>query len=131
VKNLILDTNKVKTRLDKWLWAARFYRTRSLSSHAINSGKVLLNEKKPKPSKMVTENDKIKIRKHKSSVTIKILEISQKRRSPQSTKCLYLITHRTILNQKHNLQGIPSPHGPRPTKKDRRSLDSLTKKIIG
>ena len=117
-----------KTRLDKWLWAARFFKTRNLASQAIQSGKVLVNARKPKPSTMIKKHDNVRIRKNKTSLTIKILELSKQRKSAKITESLYELIHQNITPQSRVIQNMSSPIKGRPTKKNRRALDSLTKR---
>jgi ribosome-associated heat shock protein Hsp15 len=72
------ETDKSQ-RLDKWLWAARFYKTRSLAVEAINGGKVHLNNNRVKPSRTIKLEDTISISKPPYEFVISVLGLSNKR----------------------------------------------------
>lgn len=71
------DTNKL--RIDKWLWAARFYKTRSLAADAVESGKVLVNEVRAKPAKAIAAGDRLDIRIGQYQFLLEVLALSSKR----------------------------------------------------
>ena len=120
-------------RLDKWLWAARFYKTRALSSKGVAAGKVLLNGSKTKASKIVKINDKLQIKKAKLSWTIIVLALSSKRKSATIAKSLYAETSSSLLSRKKmissKIKNVTDSGGARPTKRDRRLIDSITKSL--
>jgi len=70
-------TDEVKVRLDKWLWAARFYRTRNLASAAIRGGKVHLNGNRIKPSRLLTVQDQLEIHRGEEVFTLTVLGLSE------------------------------------------------------
>ena len=76
-------------RIDKWLWVARFFKTRSLSTRAVTSGKITINGLKSKPSKIVRPNDQIKLNLAKSSREITVLKISTQRQNSEIAKTLF------------------------------------------
>ena len=82
-------TDKVKVRLDKWLWAARFYRTRSLASAAVQGGKVHLNGNRVKPSRFLAGNDQLEIHRGEEVFCIVVLALSEHRRSATLARMLY------------------------------------------
>jgi ribosome-associated heat shock protein Hsp15 len=123
------DTNKEKAqvRLDKWLWAARFYKTRSLARDMIDGGKVHYNGQRSKPSKIVELGAKITLRQGNDEKTVVIEQISGQRKGAPEAQLLYRETEESIakreqksLERKLNAHN-PSPEG-RPDKKQRRDL---------
>ena len=72
-------------RLDKWLWGARFYKTRTLAVEAINGGKVHLNHQRVKPSRTVKIDDTLTISKPQYEYTINILDLAMQRRQASET----------------------------------------------
>ena len=78
-----------KVRLDKWLWAARFYKTRSLAAEAIDGGKVQVNGDRAKRSKMVEIGDQIRVRNGPYEYQIHVRELSERRGSASIAATLY------------------------------------------
>jgi ribosome-associated heat shock protein Hsp15 len=121
-------------RIDKWLWAARFYKTRSLASDAVKSGKVLVNGDKVKPSKDIIIGDTLSIRQAYFSKTITVLKLSARRGPATEAAMLYQETEESILNRerlKEIQQAQPAVRHPgqgRPTKRERRQIISFTQK---
>ncbi len=119
---------KDKVRLDKWLWAARFYKTRSLASHAISGGKVHLNGQRIKPSKIINVGQMVEIRigQQVKDVLIEILSV-QRGPAPVAQQ-LYTETAESILKReklqaqrKLNASADPAM-SKRPNKKQRRQI---------
>lgn len=115
-------------RLDKWLWAARFYKTRSLARTMIEGGKVHYNGQRSKPSKMVEVDDLIKLRQGSDDKEVLVLAVSEHRGKAEQAQTLYEETAASIKKRaqnaearKLNSQFAPSPER-RPDKKERRSL---------
>ena len=118
-----------KLRVDKWLWAARFFKTRGVALDAIKGGKVELNGCKPKPSKTLMVGDKLKITQAHRQVEITVMALSDKRSSAEQAQQLYQIDSE-ILNQRKPtadmaLVGYRENGAGRPTKRDRRKIDKL------
>jgi ribosome-associated heat shock protein Hsp15 len=118
-----------KLRLDKWLWAARFFRTRGLALDAIKGGKVILNACKPKPSKVVVEGDRLKITQAHRKIEITVLAITDKRGNAEAAQKLYQLESE-LLNQQAPkgsiaLVGYREKGAGRPTKRDRRKIAQL------
>jgi ribosome-associated heat shock protein Hsp15 len=116
-----------KVRVDKWLWAARFFKTRGVALDAVKGGKIELNGSKPKPSKTVTEGDVLKITQPHRKVEVTVLLVSDKRGAAQVAETLYRLDHE-ILNQKTPppqmaLAGYRERGKGRPTKKERRDIE--------
>lgn len=120
------DTQNV--RLDKWLWAARFYKTRSIARNMVDGGKVHYNDQRTKPSKMVELGAQIRLRQGNEEKTVIIEKISDQRRGAPEAQTLYRETDdsqqkRAENAQKHKLNALYSPSpDKRPDKKQRRDL---------
>lgn len=118
------DDNAV--RLDKWLWAARFYKTRALAREMIDGGKVHYNGQRGKPSKLVEVNAEIKLRQGNDEKTVVVLDLTTQRRSAEEAQKLYQetelsITSREKISQASKMNAMPHPDR-RPDKKERRNL---------
>lgn len=115
-------------RLDKWLWVARFYKTRSLARDMIDGGKVHYNGQRAKPSKIVEIGAMLVLRQGSDQKTIRILEISEQRRSANEAQRLYQETEESIAKRQkvaeaRKLNALTMPHPDRrPDKKERRNL---------
>lgn len=123
-----MKTVTASVRLDKWLWAARFYKTRSLARTMIEGGKVHYNGQRSKPSKLVEVGDIVKLRQGHDEKEVQIMMLSEHRGKAEQAQALYQETSESIkkreLNaeaRKLNSQFAPSPER-RPDKKERRSL---------
>lgn len=115
-----------KVRLDKWLWAARFYKTRGLASEALKGGKVTLNGTKPKASKTVNLGDCLAITQAHRKVLITVIALSDKRGSAEQAQTLYRLESETLIQNKNPqdqaLAGYREKGAGRPTKRERRQL---------
>jgi len=83
-------------RLDRWLWAARFFKTRALATEAIRGGHVQLGGQRVKPAKGVTIGDQLEIRKGEVAFIIDVLELSAKRGSATIAQALYQETTESV-----------------------------------
>ncbi len=115
-------------RLDKWLWAARFYKTRALAREMIEGGKVHYNGQRSKPSKLVESGAELTLRQGNDERTVIINEISDQRRPASEAQLMYSETaasvekrEKTALARKLNALTMPHPDR-RPDKKERRDL---------
>ena len=119
-----------KVRLDQWLWAARFYKTRSLSKTAINSGKVKVNGKSCKPSKEIVIRDEVLIRAKHFQKTVIVSFLSNIRQNATLASKLYVETEESI-DTRLREQALKkssfdlSVNSVKPNKKQRRQLDSF------
>ena len=127
------DLNE-KLRLDKWLWAARFFKTRSVASQAANGGKVHLNGTRVKSSRSVNVGDKLLITKGELAFDIIIIGLSKYRRPAVEARLLYEETQESIdlRMEKAALRkmfhaGQKSPDK-RPSKRDRRKIRDFIRK---
>ncbi|MCX8739992.1 ribosome-associated heat shock protein Hsp15 [Gilliamella sp. B2824] len=115
-------------RLDKWLWAARFYKTRSLAREMVEGGKVHYNGQRTKPSKIIEVGAILTLRQGSDQKTIQVLAITEQRRSATEAQLLYQetqesITKRETIAQARKLKALTMPHPDRkPDKKERRNL---------
>jgi ribosome-associated heat shock protein Hsp15 len=122
------EKEPVKTRLDKWLWAARFYKTRHLAAEAINGGHVHFNGNRVKPSRVVDVADKLTIHKTPFSFEIVVLGLSVRRGPAKEAQLLYIedeesIKKRELLSAQRKLDAAQFPHAEhRPDKRDRRRI---------
>ena len=119
-----------KLRIDKWLWAARFYKTRSLAVDEINKGRVHVNELEAKPAREVKLGDSVAIRQGPVTRTVTVRGISGQRGGAPVAQLLYEETPESIQRRAEAAEQRRSgaepaaslEHG-RPTKRDRRTLD--------
>jgi len=124
-------------RLDKWLWCARFYKTRALALEAIKAGKIKLDGNRVKPSKAVHPGEVYTLRIDPYLWTISVQALSHRRGPASEAALLYEETaesreNRNLLSAqlKLNNQLLPQTSG-RPTKRDRRKLVRFTQKTEG
>ncbi len=120
-----------RLRIDKWLWAARFFKTRSLASEAVDGGKVHLNGLRVKPAREVKLGDELEIVAGESRWTLEVRGLSDLRRPAPEARLLFEETPESTkarLAAQENRRIVLDPaallHG-RPTKRDRRRLDEL------
>ena len=115
-------------RLDKWLWAARFFKTRAIAREMVQSGKVHYNGHRAKPSKSVELGAMIKVPAGWDSRTIEVLGLSDKRLSAALAQALYAETAESVTKREENqaARKLNAFHSPkpdnRPDKKQRRQI---------
>lgn len=121
-------TTSTAIRLDKWLWAARFYKTRAIARQMIQAGKVHYEGQRAKPSKTVQVGAILKLRQGFDSKEVEIVALSDQRRGAPEAQELYRETQASIEQREQNAQARklnamynPHPEG-RPDKKQRRQL---------
>ncbi|MCK5071221.1 MAG: RNA-binding protein [Desulfocapsa sp.] len=128
-----MDDKQEQVRIDKWLWAARFFKTRGLASKAASGGKAFLNDQRCKPSKPVAIGDMIRIHKGQVEQTVIVLAISSRRGPAKIAQTLYEETESSIATrekkkQERSLfyagQSMPSK---RPGKRDRRKIKKFVR----
>jgi ribosome-associated heat shock protein Hsp15 len=121
----------VGVRLDKWLWAARFYKTRSLATRAVTGGKVHLNGERAKPARLVVPGDALRIRLGPVEHTVTVAALAERRGTARAAAALYVesadsLRARQARSLQLKLHALPSYEGKgRPTKKARRDIDRL------
>lgn len=125
------DDSVEKFRIDKWLFAARFFKTRSLAAEAIERGRVTLNDQRVKPAKVLAAGDRLTIRIGNYQYDIEVLELSNKRGAAPVAQQLYRETgesreRRELLAARLKAQPQPFNTKGRPTKRDRREIERFT-----
>ena len=121
-----------KLRFDKWLWAARFFKTRSLAAHAIEGGKVKLNGQRVKPAKELHVGDIVDIQIGDDTWQVTVRELSARRGPAEVARKLYEESEESLARRQAQAamrRVEPEPaaqiHG-RPTKRDRRMIKQFT-----
>ena len=119
-----------RARLDKWLWAARFYKTRSLATRAVAAGQVRLNGARTKPAHDVKIDDMILLQLGVVNWEVRVRQISETRGSAGIAQTLYAETEqsmalRAAASEQRKLYGEPGARVGRPTKRDRRQIESV------
>lgn len=122
------DSNSENVRLDKWLWAARFFKTRALAKTAVEGGKVHYNKARAKPSRVVEVGASIRMQLGWDEKTVIIEQVHDKRRGAPEAQAMYRETEESISKREQhaqqrkamNLSAQKPDH--RPNKKERRDL---------
>ncbi len=133
--NVIETNNTQSTRLDKWLWAARFYKTRAIAKQMIDGGKVFYNGQRSKSGKAVVLGDRVTIRQGFEEKHVLVIALADKRRDASFAQTLYQETPESIKTRERNnlarQQGILlSPASDtKPDKKQRRQIRQLKERI--
>jgi ribosome-associated heat shock protein Hsp15 len=115
-------------RADKWLWAARFFKTRALATAAINGGKVHVNGERIKPGRRLVPGDKLTIRKGPYSLAVSVERLSVRRGPAAEAQTLYReseesMQQRLEISRQRQLEGrSPGQHERRPDKRARRQI---------
>ena len=120
----------MEARLDKWLWAARIFKTRSIAIDACKNGRVMMNGVKLKPSRMIKEGDEIQVRKPPVTYTFRVLQAIQNR---VGAKLVLEVLENITTPDQYELLEMNRISGfvnrargtGRPTKKERRDLDEF------
>lgn len=131
VKNAMSSDKNIQSsavRLDKWLWAARFFKTRGLAREAIQAGKVSYNGQRSKPAKAVEVNATLVIPRGTDRMEVVVLALSEQRKGAPEAQLLYRETEQSMAKREQNAAARkanalynPNPQG-RPDKKQRRDL---------
>ena len=120
-----------RVRLDRWLWAARFFKTRALAAAAVAGGKVHVNGTRAKPAKQLQVGDALRIRVGPYEWLVTVRYLSERRGPPKAAQLLYDETPegraaRERLAEQHKIAPAPTYQGKgRPTKKERRDFERL------
>ena len=126
--------NNEDIRIDKWLWAARFFKTRSLAAEAVAGGKVEINGGRAKPSRIVRIGDHLSVRRGPYEWTVVVKGLAENRRPASEAQVLYGETEasarkREAVSAQLKLERPPEFDLPgRPSKKDRRAIERFTKR---
>jgi ribosome-associated heat shock protein Hsp15 len=120
-----------RVRIDKWLWAARFFKTRGVATEAVTGGHVHVNGERVKPARDVKVGDRLEIRRGQQRFTVVVTRLADRRGSATAAAELYEETPESIAERekRRDERRLSKPLGAdlseRPTKRDRRRLDSL------
>lgn len=123
-----------KVRIDKWLWAARFFKTRSLAREAIKGGKVELEGHRVKPGRTVSEGDRLNIRRGDDEYLVTVTDTGDRRLSPALAQEKYVEdedskARREAASEQRRLERQARAERPRrPDKRQRRQIIRFTKK---
>jgi ribosome-associated heat shock protein Hsp15 len=119
-----------RLRIDKWLWAARLTKTRSLAADAVKGGRVQVNDQRVKPSREVRPGDRVEITVGQTRRTVVVLGVAERRGPAKEAQLLYEETAESVAAREaaaaeRRLAAPPSfDLGGRPTKRDRRRFDA-------
>ncbi len=125
-----------KVRIDKWLWAARFFKTRSMASRAVNGGRVHLNGRRIKAAKAVVPGDELRINRNEVEFIVTVLKTADKRGPAKVAQTLYEESDESIRTREmrrkerklHRLSDQQIIPGRRPSKRDRRKIREFIRK---
>jgi ribosome-associated heat shock protein Hsp15 len=127
-------TNSEKLRVDKWLWAARFFKTRGVAAEAVNGGKVHVNGQRVKSSRPIQTGDRLEITRGQIHSVIEVLDISEKRGPAKQAQTLYEETPESIKERELKTQqrkllnaSMPKSEG-KPSKHQRREIRKVSGK---
>jgi len=121
-------------RIDKWLWAARFFKTRSLAAEAVAGGKIEVNGARAKPSRNVRPGEAVNIRRGPLEWTVIVRGIAKNRGAAPQARLLYEETEESVRKREATAAQMKFERPPefdlpgRPSKKDRRSIQRFTKR---
>lgn len=132
---MVRDQESGKIRIDKWLWAARFFKTRSMAAQAVRGGRVHVNDNRVKPAHGIASGDMLRIRRGEVEFVVQIVGVSDRRRPAVEARDLYQETENSIAaregdREKRRLLAGERMFGPvkRPDKRERRKIMSFTRR---
>jgi ribosome-associated heat shock protein Hsp15 len=121
-----------RVRIDKWLWAARFFKTRSLAAQAVTGGKVQVNGVRAKPARELHEGDEVEVRVGEQLFDLVVRKLSDVRRGAPEAQLLYEEKEESRAKRLEAIERRKAFHDPfrdqrgRPTKRDRRMIRRFT-----
>lgn len=131
--NNLMSSELTSQRLDKWLWAARFFKTRQLAVEAINGGKVHLNGQRTKPGKEVHPGSRLRVHKGSLEWELEVIGLSKQRRPAKEAVRLYEESEQSRLSREQQIEqqrliraAQPQPDV-KPSKRDRRMIHRFTR----
>lgn len=116
-------------RLDKWLWAARFFKSRTLAVTAIDAGRILVGDERSKPARLIKIGDRLKITREQERMELVVRGITEQRKSAPLARLLYEETPESMLARQTAAENRRFYNEPsqdiagRPTKRNRRALE--------
>jgi ribosome-associated heat shock protein Hsp15 len=125
-----MSTEEERIRLDKWLWAARFFKTRSIAARAVDSGKVLVNGARVKPARALKVGDELGVRTPSAEFTVIVEQLSIRRGAATTAAQLFAETEQSRRRREEAKQTRVDSHSDthtrgRPTKRVRRMIHRL------
>jgi ribosome-associated heat shock protein Hsp15 len=120
-----------QVRIDKWLWAARMFKTRSAATEAVLGGRVHVNGERVKPSKSIRTGDTVDVTIRADRRTLVVTELADRRGPASDAVTMYAETPESLIARERNAaerrlsRPVGSDLGARPTKQARRRLDAL------
>ncbi len=128
------ESDAGRVRLDKWLWAARFFKTRALATEAIEGGKVHVNDQRVKPARAVRVGDVLEVRRGFETMVVIVQALAEQRGPAKVAQTLYTETEASRLRREaaaeqcrlERMGMVPSEH--RPSGRDRQKIRQLTGK---
>ena len=127
------DSETPRVRVDKWLWAARFFKTRSLAADAVEGGKAQLNGARVKPAKMLKVGDTLSVRNGHFFWEVRVLALSERRGSATEAAKLYSESDQSMKEREEKMAALKVERqanpfsGGRPTKRQRRQIIRFTR----
>lgn len=124
-----------KVRIDKWLWAARFFKTRSLAKQAIDGGKIRLDGERAKASKEIDIGARLEIRCGWDEIEVIVTGLSDQRRGAPEARKLYQETEnsvntRSVKAEQRKTLGVIARPDSKPNTKERRQLNKIKREIL-
>jgi ribosome-associated heat shock protein Hsp15 len=123
-------------RIDKWLWAARFFKTRSLAAKAVVGGKVQVNGRRAKRASVLHAGDRVRVRRARNEYHVVVLRLSERRGPAKEAATLYeetlesIAARESLVRQRKAAPTFEFRDGGRPSKKERRQLDRLKRRPV-
>jgi ribosome-associated heat shock protein Hsp15 len=134
-RSLAREWNKSGVRIDKWLWAARFFKTRSLAARACELGRIETNGQKSKASREVRVRDMLQVRTEGGDFQVEVLTLSEIRGPAAMAQTLYRETETSreerlkLAEERKAMPRFAASREGRPAKRDRRAIDRLRGKV--
>ncbi|MCL7488568.1 MAG: S4 domain-containing protein [Desulfobulbaceae bacterium] len=131
---MIIPATDEKVRIDKWLWAARFFKTRSMAAKAVSGGHVHVNGSRVKPARLVQAGDTLHIRRGLLEFEVIVLELSSRRGPAVKARALYEETGESIQRRERDaldrrlVKAADSSPPRRPDKRERRKIRKFLRK---
>jgi ribosome-associated heat shock protein Hsp15 len=120
-----------RVRIDKWLWAARFFKTRSLAARACELGRIEANGQQSKPARPVQAGDLLRVKTERGEFEVEVLELSEMRGPAAAAQMLYRETEASrelrsrLAEERKVMPHFAAPPEARPSKRDRRAINRL------